>query len=88
MALNITEHVLLYCKENESKRCYLWRKLIKQFGLDTYNKILEFQPKEQLLVLFTGLEHILTNSFEIERCLTTVVKCFHYMLISNTDSPL
>ena len=85
---NITEHVLLYCTENDNIRRRLWSKLIEQLGIDTYNKLLEFQPEEQLLILFNGLEQILSDSSENERCLTIVVKYFHTMLTSYMETYL
>ena len=79
---NITEHTLLYCKKNEDKQLHLWNELIRQFGLETFNKLSEHQPREQLLFLFSGLEQILDHTTEIERCLSIVVNCFHYMSTS------
>ena len=80
---SIFEHLLLHCPKNEHTRRYLWKRLIEQFGLDNFNKLLEYQPREQLLLLFSGLEHILGNNSEVELCLTIVVNCFHFMSISN-----
>ena len=82
---NISEHLLLriHCTKNEHKRRNLWKRLIEQFGLDKFNRLLECQPREQLVLLLSGLEHILDNNSEVELCLTIVVNCFHFMSISN-----
>ena len=83
---NITEHLLLYCLENDSKRRYLWCKLIEQFGVDTFYKLIEHHPREQLMLLFSGLEQILNDEFKVERCLTIVVNSFHCMSTSNSKT--
>ena len=56
---NVSEHVLLYCLENDNKRRYLWSKLIEQFGIEIFHKLIIHQPREQIMLLFSGMEQIL-----------------------------
>ena len=83
---NISEHVLLHCLENDSKRRFLWSKIIKQFGVDTFYKLMLHEPRQQLMLLFSGLEQFLNNESEVECCLTFVVNSFHYMSMSNSKT--
>jgi hypothetical protein len=76
---NITEHLLLFCKKNDDKRLHLWNEIIRQFGLTVFQKLSNHKPREQLLILFSGLENLLIQNTEVERCLILVVHCFYKM---------
>lgn len=71
----LTEHILLYCKENEMFRTKLWEKLLCRFGIGFFNRLIALSPATQVDNLFSGCNFLLQNDDDIKDCLKIFLTC-------------
>ena len=69
----LTEHILLFCKENEFFRNKLWESLIHRFGVYFFNKLISLSPASQVDNLFSGCYDILHDENDTKHCLKLFV---------------
>ena len=64
----LTEHLLLFCTDNETFRTRLWQGLIYRFGVNFFNRFITLSPADQVNSLFSGCSNILQNEVDMKYC--------------------
>ena len=69
----LTEHAILFCKENDNFRTKLWQSLIHRFGTGFFNTFIALSQADQVDSLFSGCYNILQDEEETKYCLQLFV---------------
>ena len=64
----LTEHLLLFCTDNETFRTRLWQSLIYRFGVNFFNRFITLSPADQVNSLFSRCSNILQNEVDMKYC--------------------
>ena len=75
-----SEHLVLFCKNNESIRKELWAKLIERFGSNFYLCFISLSPFNQAVSLLSTFEHILTYENDKRSLMRIVIFTLYKML--------
>ena len=80
----LTEHAILFCKENDNFRTKLWQSLIHSFGTGFFNTFIALSPADQVDSLFSGCYNILQDEDETKYCLRLFVASLCRMHFKNS----
>ena len=75
-----SEHLVLFCKNNESNRKELWARLIERFGSNFYLWFISLSPFNQAVSLLSIFEHVLIDENDKRSAMKIVIftlwKCY------------
>lgn len=74
------EHLVLFCKNNESIRKELWAKLIERFGINFYLWFISLSPFNQAVSLLSTFEHVLIDENDKRSAMKIVIFTLYKML--------
>lgn len=84
---SLMEHLLLFCKYTQEFRNLLWEKLMNRFGLDFYLAFIAYSPVDQVDLLFSGCQGILSSETDTFDCIRIfVLSLLHIHLLNNSGT--